>query len=111
MPHDAASLLSADVDARAETENVLRARMLLSFVGGEVAIMLRWQWSFVVFGMAAAACGAGNGPNPPVTPENSIHSSSPDEMPASQPSGLGSPSGHEDAGLPHVAPDGGLQRP
>jgi hypothetical protein len=71
--------------------------------------MLRWQWSFVVFGMAAAACGAGNGPNPPVNPESSIHSSSPDEMPASQPSGLGSPGGHEDAGLPHVTPDGGLR--
>ena len=32
------------------------------------------------------------------------------EMPASQPSGLGSPGGHEDAGLPHIAPDGGLRR-
>jgi len=69
--------------------------------------MLRWQWSFVVVGTALAACGPGNGPNPPVNPENSIHSSSPDDLPASQPSGLGSPGGHEDVRLP----DGGLQRP
>jgi hypothetical protein len=68
------------------------------------------RFGVVVAGTAAVAACAGRDARPPVNPETSIHSTSPDEMPATQPSGLGDTGGHEDAGLPHVAPDGGLQR-
>jgi hypothetical protein len=67
------------------------------------------RWGVVAVGTAVAAC-AGNDANPPVSPENSIHSSSLDEMPAAQPGGLGEPGGHTDAGLRQITADGGVQR-
>ena len=70
--------------------------------------MKRWIWTWVASWAALTAC-AGNDPRPQ-SPESAIHSASPDEMPATQPSGLGTPGGDEDAGLPRVTPDGGVRR-
>lgn len=51
------------------------------------------------------ACSAS--PPPPINPEVRIQSTSPDDLPPTQTSGLGTPGGQEDAGLPHVPMDGG----
>jgi hypothetical protein len=66
-------------------------------------------WSVVAVGTAVAACTAGRDPRPEVNPENAIRSPSPDYMPAMGPAGLGGPQGHEDAGLPLIGPDGGIE--
>jgi len=67
-------------------------------------------WGAVAVGVTVAGCTAGRDPRPQVSPQDAIRSSSPDEMPATQPAGIGGPDGQEDPGLPTVGPDGGDQR-
>lgn len=60
---------------------------------------------------AALACGAcSSTPSPPINPQDTIHSNSPDEMPPHGTSGLGTPGGHEDAGVPPLQLDGAVPR-
>ena len=55
----------------------------------------------------ALACACASTPAQPINPETRIQSASPDEMPPTGTSGLGTPGAQRDAGLPHVPMDGG----
>jgi len=55
----------------------------------------------------ALACACSSTPTAPINPQDRIQSTSPDDMPPTQTSGLGTPGSQMDAGLPHVPMDGG----
>jgi len=59
---------------------------------------------------AALALACGSTPTQPINPEVRIRSTSPDDLPPTQTSGLGTPGGAEDAGLPHLPMDGAIPR-
>jgi len=72
------------------------------------APMAKWLKCILAVALAAALpCACGSTPTPPINPQDKIQSKSPDDLPPTQTSGLGTPGGQVDAGLPHVAIDGG----
>lgn len=55
---------------------------------------------------AALACAAcGSTPTQPINPDVRMQSTSPDDLPPTGTSGLGTPGGQVDAGLPTLIPD------
>lgn len=56
---------------------------------------------------AGMAWACGSSPPQPINPDVRMKSTSPDELPPTQTSGLGTPGAVVDAGLPHVPMDGG----
>jgi hypothetical protein len=67
-----------------------------------------WSWAALAATALLLGCTAGTSTRPEVFPESTIQSPSPDEMPAAQTSGLGTPGGSEDAGLPRLPMDGSI---
>lgn len=68
------------------------------------------RWIVIIAaGAVGLECG-GSQPRTEINPQDRIHSSSLDDMPAQGPSGLGTPMGYEDAGLRLVPMDGGARR-
>ncbi len=57
---------------------------------------------------AALAWACGSTPAQPINPETRIQSTSPDDMPPTGTSGLGTPGSQRDAGLPHLPTDGAI---
>jgi hypothetical protein len=57
------------------------------------------------------ACGCSATSPQPINPEVRIQSTSPDDLPPTGTSGLGTPGGQEDAGLPTLLPDAAAPRP
>lgn len=56
----------------------------------------------------ALACGCSSAPTPPINPQDTIQSKSPDDMPPTGTSGLGTPGGQEDAGIPPIPLDASI---
>jgi hypothetical protein len=53
--------------------------------------------------VAALPCACSAAPQPPINPDVRIQSTSPDDLPPTQTSGLGTPGGDVDAGRPGAA--------
>jgi hypothetical protein len=64
----------------------------------------------IAIASAALAWACSSTPAPPINPQDRIQSTSPDDLPPTQTSGLGTPGGAEDGGLPQLALDGGIRR-
>lgn len=58
--------------------------------------------------VTALVCACGSTPTQPINPEVRIQSTSPDDLPPTGTSGLGTPGAIRDAGLPHVPMDGAV---
>ena len=57
--------------------------------------------------VTALACACGSTPAQPINPDARMRSASPDDLPPSGTSGLGTPGGAVDAGIRGAALDGG----
>jgi hypothetical protein len=67
--------------------------------------MAKWKGMLAVAFVMALPCACSATSPQPINPDARIRSTSPDDLPPTGTSGLGTPGGQEDAGLPTLLPD------